>query len=61
VNFFTEWLKKSPTNKKESKHEEQSLETFLSAGKCKCGTNCGCKSNKATPKTPPAKKKPKFD
>ena len=53
MNFFTEWLKKSPTNKKESKHEEQSLETFLSAGKGK--------SNKVTPKTPPAKKKPKSE
>ena len=57
MNFFTNWFKKNQDSNKKFKHEEQSLETLLSVGKCKCGGHCGCADEKpkakATPKPAP--------
>lgn len=60
MNFFTNWLKKSPTKKEQPKHFETSVETLLSTSKCGCGETCKCASlQKPKPvvkKTPVAKK-----
>lgn len=56
MNFFTNWLKKSPTKKEQPKHFETSVETLLATSKCGCGGSCGCAS--AEKPKPVAKKAP---
>lgn len=56
MNFFTNWLKKSPTKKEQPKHFETSRETLLATSKCGCGGSCGCAS--AEKPKPVAKKAP---
>lgn len=64
MNFFTDWFKKKPKNEQQVKREEQNLEVFLSAGKCKCGGNCGCSGEKKAEAPKPKSKttlKPKAE
>ena len=56
MNFFTNWLKKSPAKTEQPKHFEQSIETLLAPSKCGCGGSCGCAS--AEKPKPVAKKAP---
>lgn len=55
MNFFINWLKKSPTKKEQPKHFETSVETLLTTMKCGCGKTCGCASAE---KPKPVVKKP---
>ena len=50
MNFFTNWLKKSPTKKEQPKHFETSVEPLLA-------TSC-CKTDSAEKPKPVAKKAP---